>query len=65
MGEVEDCYADTCITGNKLYWFFTDTEVCEDVWGKFQRILSSKPIKTLVGEQTLTDDNIELTLVIK
>ena len=64
MGEVEDCYADTCITGNKLYWFFADTEVCEDVWGKFQRILSSKPIKTLVGEQTLTDDNIELTMVI-
>lgn len=65
MDAVEDCYDDTCITGNKIYWFFSDADVCEDVWVKIQRILSKKALTNLTDEQVLTDDDIDLTMSIK
>lgn len=65
MDAVEDCYNDTCITGNKIYWFFDDVDQCEDVWIKMQRILGKKSLKNLTGEQVITDDDIELTMTIK
>ena len=65
MDAIDGCYNDTCISNNRIYWFFDDMNESDDVWIKFQRILSKKPIKDLTDRQVISDDSVELVYAVK
>lgn len=65
MDEVEDNYDDTCITGHRIYWFFNDVDVSDDVWMKIQRVVSKKALKDLTGRQVINSNDIELIYTVK
>ena len=65
MDAIDGYYTDTCISNNRIYWFFDDINESDSVWVKFQRILSKKSIKDLTGRPVLSDNSIELIYTIK